>query len=176
MADYPQHLVQHRFLFDGTPVTIRPIRTGDAMMEQEFVRHLSEDSRYFRFMGSLRELPEKKLKYFTEIDYDRHMAFVATIMRDGREVEVGGARYVATEESDHCEFAITVDDAWQGTGVAGLLMIPLQEAAREHGFKTMEGLVMASNRKMIKFARQLGFRVHHDPGEGDTARIELPLR
>jgi len=145
-------------------------------MEQEFVRHLSEDSRYFRFMGSARELSANKLKYFTEIDYERHMAFVATIMREGREVEIGVARYVATEEADRCEFAITVDDAWQGTGVAGLLMIQLQEAAREHGFRTMEGLVMANNRKMIKFARQLGFRIHHDPGEGDTARIELPLR
>ena len=176
MAQYPQHLVQHRVLFDGTPVTIRPIRAEDAAMEQEFVRHLSEDSRYFRFMGSVRELPVNKLKFFTEIDYDRHMAFVATTVREGKEVEIGVARYIATEKADSCEFAITVDDAWQSTGVAGLLMIPLQEAAREHGFRTMEGLVMASNRKMIKFARQLGFMVHHDPGEGDTVRIELPLR
>jgi len=85
------------------------------------------------------------------------------------------ARYIATEKTDSCEFAITVDDAWQGTGVAGLLMIPLQEAAREHGFRTMEGLVMAGNRKMIKFARQLGFQVHHESGESNTVRIELPL-
>ena len=176
MAEYPQHLVQHHFLFDGTPVTIRPVRAEDAAMEQELVRHLSEDSRYFRFMGSVRELSANKLKYFTEIDYARHMAFVATIMREGQEVEIGVARYVATEKAESCEFAITVDDAWQGTGVAGLLMIPLQEAAREHGFRIMEGLVMATNRKMIKFARQLGFSVHHDPGEGDTVRIELALR
>jgi len=175
MAQYPQHLVQHRFLFDGTPVTIRPIRAEDAVMEQAFVRHLSEDSRYFRFMGSVRELPANKLKYFTEIDYARHMALVATIMREGQEVEIGVARYVATERTDSCEFAITVDDAWQGTGVAGLLMIPLQKTAREHGFKTMEGLVLGSNHKMLKFARQLGFRIHRDPGEGDTVRIELQL-
>ena len=176
MAKYPQHLVQHRFLFDGTPVTIRPIHAEDAAIEQSFVRHLSEDSRYLRFMGSVRELSPNKLRFFTEIDYDRHMAFVATTVQEGKEVEIAVARYIATENADCCEFAITVDDAWQGTGVAGLLMIPLQEAAREHGFRTMEGLVMASNRKMIKFARQLGFRVHHDPGEGDTLRIELPLR
>ena len=175
MAQYPQYLVQHRCLFDGTPVTIRPIRAEDAAMEQEFVRHLSEDSRYLRFMGSVRELSPNKLRFFTEIDYDRHMAFVATIMRDGQELEIGVARYVAAEKGDSCEFAITVDDAWQGTGVAGLLMIPLQEAARAHGFRTMEGLVLASNRKMIKFARQLGFRVHHDAGEANTVRIELQL-
>jgi len=101
MAEYPQHLVRQRVLFDGTPATIRPIRPEDSGMEQEFVRPLPEDSRYFRFMGSMRELPLKKLKVFTEIDYQRHMAFVATITRDGKELEIGVARYVATEDPGH---------------------------------------------------------------------------
>jgi acetyltransferase len=175
MADYPQHFVRQRVLFDGTPVTIRPIRPEDSGMEQEFVRHLSEDSRYFRFMGSVRELPPKKLKFFTDIDYDQHMAFVATIMREDKELEIGVARYVATENLGSCEFAVTVNDAWQGSGVAGLLMISLEHAAREHGFKTMEGIVLASNHKMLKFARQLGFKSHRNPGEADTVHIELQL-
>lgn len=144
-------------------------------MEQEFVRHLSEDSRYFRFMGSLRELPSQKLKFFTEIDYDRHMAFVATIEQDGVEVEIGVARYVATETHSCCEFAIAVDDAWQGSGVAGLLMISLENSARDHGFTTMEGIVLASNHKMLKFARQLGFKCHHQSGEIGVVHITLQL-
>ena len=144
-------------------------------MEQEFVRHLSEDSRYYRFMGTLRELAPKKLKYFTEVDYDRHMAFVAIIERDGSEVEIGVARYVATEKAHTCEFAVTVDDAWQGSGVAGLLMIALLQAARDRGYKMVEGLVLAGNKKMLKFARQLGFSIHHEPGEAGTVRVELQL-
>ncbi len=144
-------------------------------MEQEFVRHLSEDSRYFRFMGTLRELPAKKLEYFTQIDYDQHMAFVATVVHEGEEVEIGVARYVATEKPGACEFAITVDDAWQGTGVAGLLMLSLQDAARSNGYTTMEGMVLATNHKMLKFARQLGFTMRREPGEGDTVHVELRL-
>lgn len=144
-------------------------------MEQEFVRHLSDDSRYFRFMGSMRELPEKKLRAFTNIDYRRQMAFVGTIVQEGREIEIGAARYAATEAPGTCEFAIVVDDAWQGSGVAGLLMISLIHAARENGYKTMEGIVLASNHKMLKFARQLGFRRYHERGEADLARIELRL-
>ena len=175
MAEYPQDLVRHRVLFDGTPVTIRPIRAEDSGMEQAFTRHLSVDSRYFRFMGSVRELPPKKLKFFTEIDYQRHMAFVATIMREGKDVEIGAARYAATETAGSCEFAIAVDDAWQGSGVAGLLMISLEHAARERGFKTMEGIVLSSNRKMLKFARQLGFNSRRNPGEADTVYIALQL-
>jgi acetyltransferase len=59
--------------------------------------------------------------------------------------------------------------------VAGLLMISLEDAARQHGFKTMEGIVLASNHKMLKFARQLGFKSHRLAGEADTVHIELQL-
>ena len=104
-------------------MSIRPICANDSGMEQEFIRHLSKESHYFRFMASLWELSPKKLRYFTEIDYDRHMAFVATIMRDDKELESGVARYIYTENPGSCEFGITVDDAWHSSGVAGLLMI-----------------------------------------------------
>jgi len=164
-----------RELLDGTTVIIRPIRTDDSGMEQEFIRHLSKESRYFRFMASLRELSPKKLKYFTEIDYDRHMAFVATIMREDKELEIGVARYVFTENSGSCEFGITVDDAWHGSGVAGLLMISLEDTARECGFKTMEGIVLPGNDKMLKFAQKRGFKSHSISGEDDTVHIELQL-
>lgn len=171
MSEYPQHLVHPHRLFDGTEVVIRPIRPEDAELEQAFVRGLSEDSRYNRFMGQLRELAPRKLQYLTTIDYDQHMALIATVQRDGREVEIGVARYVVTPGSESCEFAIAVDDAWQGTGVAGILMLELMAAARSRGLKTMVGFVLASNHKMLKFCRQLGFEFHRDMGEGDTVSV-----
>ncbi|MBI2317388.1 MAG: GNAT family N-acetyltransferase [Betaproteobacteria bacterium] len=172
---YPAALARNRRLFDGTPVAIRPIRPEDSGMEQEFVRHLSEDSRYFRFLGSMRELPPKKLKYFTEIDYDLHMAFVAVVLREGKEVEIGVARYVGGAQRDKGEFAVAVDDDWQGTGVAGLLMASLMDAARERGFRTMEGLVLRSNLKMLKFAKQLGFKLRPSEDDAGTVVVARPL-
>jgi acetyltransferase len=169
-----QGLIKHLLLKD-TDVTIRPICAHDSGMEQEFIRHLSKESRYFRFMASIPELSPKKLKYFTEIDYDRHMAFVATIMRDHKEVEIGVVRYVNAETPGSCEFGITVDDAWHGSGVAVFLMISLEDTAREHGFKTMEGIVLPSNDKMLKFAQKRGFKTHYVRGEADTVHIALQL-
>lgn len=169
-----QGLIKHLLLNDTT-VTIRPIRPEDSGMEQEFVRNLSKESRYFRFMASIPELSPQKLKFFTEIDYDRHMAFVATIRRDHKEVEIGVARYVKTETPGSCEFGITVDDAWQGSGVAVFLMISLEDAARERGFKTMEGVVLPSNEKMIRFVQKRGFKFYSVPGEEDTIHIKLQL-
>jgi acetyltransferase len=175
MADYPAQLVSKRRLFDGTEVTIRPIRPQDAAMEQEFVRHLSDDSRYYRFMQTLRELSPRKLEYMTSIDYDRHMALVATVPRSGVEIEIAVARYVVSPDGASCEFAIAVDDAWQGSGVAGILMAALMDAARLGGLKTMEGFVLAGNHKMLKFARQLGFTSHRDLGDVDTVHVARTL-
>jgi len=165
MADYPVELVRQRVLFAGSPVTIRPIRAEDAPLEQDFVKHLSADSRYKRFMSTLNELPPGKLKYLTEIDYVRHLALVAIVERDGQEVEIGVARYVAGPQGDDCEFAIAIDDDWRGSGVAGILMLSLIDAARARGMKTMEAFILSANDKMIKFARQLGFTVRRDPDD-----------
>lgn len=72
-------------LADGTAVSIRPIRPEDAAIEQEFVRKLSHESRYFRFMDTVRELSPRMLAHFTQVDYDRHMALTTVTERDGRE-------------------------------------------------------------------------------------------
>lgn len=172
---YPRELVRRHYLFDGREVLIRPIRPEDKDIEQDFVRGLSRESRYYRFMEQLNELSPRKLKYFTEIDYDRHMALIAVVPRDGEQAEVAVARYVAEPGSNACEFGIAVDDAWQGTGLAGILMADLMEAARQHGFRIMESTVLADNHKMLKFARQLGFRIQPEPGDLQTRRIVLDL-
>jgi hypothetical protein len=74
---YPVHLIQEWQMNDGKIVTIRPIRPEDADLEQEFVKAMSDESRYYRFMDTLRELTQTMLVRFTQIDYDREMALVA---------------------------------------------------------------------------------------------------
>lgn len=172
MADYPVELERTRTLFDGRRVHIRPVRASDAEMEQDFVRHLSPDSRYTRFMVTMNELPAGKLKYLTDVDYEKHLALVATEETgDGRQHQVGSARYVVDPGGKSCEFAIMVDDDWQSSGLAGMLMFTIMDVAHARGLESMEGLVLASNHKMLKFARQLGFsqqRLADDPG---TVRV-----
>ncbi len=175
MADYPAELVRTRYLFDGSEVLIRPIRAEDAAMEQDFVQHLSPESRYRRFMSTLNELPPGKLKYLTEVDYVRHLALVAVVRQGENEVEIGVARYVAGPSGTDCEFAIAIDDEWQGSGVAGILMLTLIDAARARGMQRMEAFILSTNDKMIKFARQLGFAVHRDPDDPGMVVAERGL-
>lgn len=167
--------VQVCTLFDGRQVWIRPIRPDDADIEAEFVRHLSSESRYERFMVSMKELSPAKLKYLTDVDYEHHMALVAIEKRMDGDVEVGVARYIVAPGTTRCEFAIAVDDAWQGSGLAGSLMAALIADARKKGLTEMEGFVLSANHKMLKFAQQLGFRLEHDPDDWQTVHVMLKL-
>ncbi|MCZ7653841.1 MAG: hypothetical protein M5R42_05480 [Rhodocyclaceae bacterium] len=58
---------------NGTEVVIRPIRPADAGIEQDFVRGLSTIPQPLR-LAQLRGWLACKLQYFTEIDYEQHMA------------------------------------------------------------------------------------------------------
>jgi acetyltransferase len=171
---YPTHLVSHWQLPDGTDITIRPIRPEDAGIEQEFVRNLSEETRYFRFMNAVHELSESILVRFTQIDYDREMALLAVTEMDGKEVEIGVCRYAINPDGDSCEFALVVSDAWQHKAVGHKLMGSLIDAARSKGLQTMEGEVLAGNHNMLKLVTTLGFSIAtsaEDPGIKRVSKV-----
>jgi len=155
---------------DGREVRLRPLCVDDAPLEADFVRLLSSESRYKRFMASLSELPPAKLRYLTQIDQVHHLAIAGTAMQGGRETLVGVARCIADPTGSAAEFAVTVADDWQGTGLAGLLMRALVDAARAHGVTELYGIVLASNRRMLHFVRQLGFALGHDADDAHLVR------
>ena len=160
-----------RHLIGGQAITVRPIRPDDLRREADFFRHLSQETRYKRFLVTVSELSEAKLHYFTEVDQVRHVALGATVDRDGEAALVGVARYIVAPDGGSCEFAIAVDDDWQGSGLAGILMRTLIDVARSRGLATMEGTVLATNVRMLKFSRQLGFIQQRDPDDRETVRI-----
>lgn len=172
---YPSHLVTHWQLPNGANVVIRPIRPEDAEMTQEFVRGLSEETKYFRFMDAVRELSPQMLVRLTQIDYDREMALLAVTEQDGREVELGVARYATNPDRTSCEFAVVVDDRWQHQGLGHKLMDVLMDVARAKGIRTMEGEVLKSNRNMLKLCTGLGFRIEPHPEDDAIKRVVREL-
>lgn len=172
---YPSALVSGCTLRDGSGVTLRPIRPEDAQIEQELVRRLSPGSRYFRFMGAVRELTPTMLVRFTQIDYDREMAFVAVRNEDGREVEIAVARYVSNPDGLSCEFAIVVDDQWQRRGLGRILMQRLIEVARNRGLHTMIGHIVAENDGMLGMCTALGFTIARDADDAGVRRATLQI-
>jgi acetyltransferase len=154
---YPTHLVTQWQLADGTDITIRPIRPEDAELVQSFVRGLSEEAKYFRFMNTMQELTETMLVRFTQLDYSREIALIAVSVEAGHERELGVARYSVNPDGESCEFALVVADTVQGKGLGQKLMVSLMEAARAKGLSLIEGEVLNNNHKMLKLMTRLGF-------------------
>jgi acetyltransferase len=150
-------------LRDGTAITIRPIGPEDADREQEFVRQLSSESRYNRFMNTLRELPPDMLDRFTHPDFQHDLALVALDGDSHAAHQIGVARIAVDPEGASGEFAVVVADAWQNRGVGKRLMCELLRAARALGLKEVWGDILASNRRMFALMASLGFTLRAAP-------------
>jgi acetyltransferase len=165
---YPARHEQVWPLRGGGQYTVRPIHPNDAQMLQDLVQHLTPESRYFRFVSWMPELPPSMLARFTLIDYDREMALVAVVKErsasaDGEIVEteriVGVSRYITNPDQASCEFSLVVADDFNGKGVGSRLMESIMDVARDKGLAEIEGLVLANNAGMLKLMNSLGFTV-----------------
>jgi acetyltransferase len=176
ICPYPTYMVHNWQLADGTNITIRPIRPEDAKLVQAFVKNLSEESRYFRFMNSMRELSHEMLVRFTQIDYSREAALIAvTGDEDGQEIELGVARYSTNPDGESCEFALVIADNMSGKGLANKLMNALMDVAREKGFKAIQGEVLSNNTHMLKLMKQLKFDISTSAEDRQVKNVSKQL-
>jgi len=172
---YPAHLVSMVQLADGTDIKIRPIRPEDAAIEQSFVRELSAQSKYFRFMQGLNELTQQMLVRFTQLDYSYELALIAVLESHDRETELGVARYVMNPDGESCEFALVVADKWQNKGIGTHLINALMDAARARGIMRMDGEILASNTNMLKLTSNLGFSLKTSDDDPAIKLASRPL-
>lgn len=185
---YPANLCTHFQTRNGQHIGIRPITPMDADSLQAFVRQLSPQTRYYRFMNSLCELTPAQLIRMTQIDYARETTLLAmqsaatqttrTAPQETTQAPatmVGVAHYASNPDGESCEFAIVVADDWQGTGLAQRLMGELIEAARKQHLKTMYGDFLADNPRMLQFVTRLGFVLANHPEEPGLKRGTLSL-
>lgn len=174
---YPRELEREGALRDGSPYRLRAIRPEDAPQLQDFVRGLSEQSRYFRFVASVKELSPRQLARYTQIDYWRDMALVVEgeSQVDGARPFVGVARYMLDLDGTSCEFAVAIADAWQGRGLGSLLMRALLDVARSRGLARMHGMVLAQNAGMLRLMQRLGFRARPDPEDAAMVLVAIEL-
>lgn len=171
---YPRELEETLTLRNGTPMRLRPVRPEDAPLMRDFVRQLSPQTLYRRFMMPVKALSDAMIERFTQIDYDRELAILALQNDSGGPPGGSGsrlagiARFMPTWEDGTAEFAITVGDWTQGSGLGRELMHRLFAAAPSRGYRILEGIVLAENVSMLRFCERLGFTLRinpDDPGE-----------
>ena len=110
---------------------------------------------------------------FTQIDYDRDIAFVAIEQPTGD--LAGIVRYASTPDRDSAEFGILVRSDLKRKGLGRMLMETLIDYAKRQGIGELRGRVLRDNSRMLDLAAKLGFD-QVDGTEQETVQIILPLR
>jgi acetyltransferase len=165
---YPEELVRS-IEWQGSLLTIRPIRPEDGPAHADFFARLTPEDVRLRMFVRMRELSPAQMARFTQIDYDREMAFIATRPGpDGAPETLGVARAVADPDNQRAEFAVTIRSDLKGQGLGTLLMRALIDYCRKRGTRKMVGEALAENIGIQRLAARLGFKRSALPGEDEV--------
>lgn len=171
---YPNELEEYAELKDHSSVLLRPILPEDEPKHAAFISQVSHEDLYKRFFSDVGEFNHEALANFTQIDYDREMAFVATKRVDNEEVILAVARALSDPHKNNTEFAILVRSDLKGLGLGKILMEKIIRYCRNQGIKFMTGMTMPSNRGMIGLAQHFGFSIDIQMEDG-VAEMHLTL-
>ena len=160
-------------LRDGSPVEIRALRPADEADMLAALEQTGAQSLQRRFFVMKRHFSDKERAFFMDVDFDRHVALVATAEHAGRKIVIGGGRYVVFEPG-RAELAFMVIDAWQGRGVGSLLMRHLIKLARAAGLKELTAEVLLENAAMLNVFAKSGFR-RRTSSDPQTVYLALDL-
>ena len=125
----------------------------------------------------IRELQPSQLARFTQIDYDREMAFIATRPNaQGVAETLAVGRVVADPDNISAEFAVTVRSDLKGMGLGRILMQKLIDYCRLRGTREIVGEALPQNAPVIGLVKKLGFTVGLVDEDEGVRKFRLALR
>ncbi len=171
---YPRELEQ-TIDWNGGPLLLRPIRPEDGPAHLAFFDALTPDDVRYRMFVRIRELQPSQLARFTQIDYDREMAFIATRKNaEGVAETLAVGRVVADPDNITAEFAVTVRSDLKGLGLGKIMMQKLIDYCRSRGTREIVGEALPQNSRITGMVKKLGFTVRTKDEEG-TREMRLVL-
>lgn len=152
--------------------SVRPAAPADVAALARFFHALSDESRRLRFMGAI-DPPSALVEQFCATDPLHMLTLIAARRVADAEAIVAAATYVAV--APHvAEVAFAVADAFQGKGIATLMLERLATAASEAGFSTFVAETFADNGAMLDVFRDSGFVTKSQTSLG-SVHVELSL-
>jgi acetyltransferase len=171
ITPYPTQLEKMITLKDGRKVLMRPIKPEDEPKHAAFIHKVSKEDLYKRFFTDVGEFNHESLAAFTQIDYDREMAFV---VEEPNGDILGVARAMITPDNSDAEFAVLIRSDQKGLGLGKVLMTNIINYCRKRNTKQISGMTMPTNQGMLNLAKRLGFAISIDFEDG-TADMVLIL-
>src|SRR5271169_6277844 len=144
-----------------------PARSSDGDALQAYVRGLSPDSRYNRFLGAVNELPALELARTLAANGRDTLTLLLTSTVGDRETVVGEARVALSCAKRAGEFSMSIADDWQHLGVGSALLAEIERKAAADGIEVLFGDTLRTNDGMIGLARSRGYCV----GRGFEPRL-----
>lgn len=160
ISPYPEHLTEEVTLKrSGRRGIIRAIRGEDEPNHLEFYNKLSPQSIRLRYFYSRGVPTHQELANWTQIDYDREMAFIISVPRDeGQGMEtLGVVRAVTDADNVRSEFSVVIRDDLQGEGLGVALMSKVVDYCKSRGTLQIIGSTLPTNKGMQNLAKKLGF-------------------
>ena len=173
ITPYPTKYIMPWKLPDGTEVLLRPIRPEDEPLEREMLSALSEETLRMRFFRVIREITHEMLVRFCNIDYDRDIAMVAEMEKDGARKIIGVGRVMMEHGLKTGEIAVLVHDAFQGKGLGYKLMEVLIRIAKEKGLDELRGIALTENTRLLRMVREFDFTREYLPDGETEIRLKL---
>jgi acetyltransferase len=148
---------------------LRPIKAEDEDELGVFYKKLSPEALRFRFFNSRRHFDHRELTRFTQIDYDREMAFVSLYHKK----LAGVVRAWIDPDGITSEFSVVAGDEYIGQRLGYILLKKMIDyLTHDRKVLQLRGSVLPNNNPMLKLARRLGFSEEENSNEGV---IELVL-
>mmetsp|Transcript_42427 Transcript_42427/g.96016 ORF Transcript_42427/g.96016 Transcript_42427/m.96016 type:complete len:373 (+) Transcript_42427:93-1211(+) len=166
---------------DSMQVWLRPLVGSDCSTLSEGLTKLSDRSRFFRFLRPVKSMTLAQMSRCCELgDYDEHFAFGLCVKFDEVWLGVGVGSFVKETDKTRAEVAITINDGWQGLGLASLLGFTTAHAAFARGVATLTGIHHADNSPVarhLKSASASGVKVstHRCSDDRGITEIEVSL-
>jgi RimJ/RimL family protein N-acetyltransferase len=157
-------------LTDGRTAEIRAITPADREALLSLHDGLSPESRYFRYFGARRLLPDREIRHYIDVDQRDHAG--VGVWLEGE--LVGHALYDRLAEGDEAEVALEVADSCQGLGIGTAMLEALADLAQAAGVSRFVAHVLPTNRRMLQVFADLGFE-ERAVFEDGVVRVDLTL-
>ena len=142
-------------LRNGASLQIRALLPSDRADMLAAVERFSKEALYRRFFAPKRSFSEREIEFFLNVDFVNHVALAAVLSGGGRQVIVGGARYIVSHPGC-AEIAFAIDDPHQKLGISTHLINHLIKIARAAGLEVFVAEVLPENVPMLKVFERCG--------------------
>ncbi|MFO1106833.1 MAG: bifunctional acetate--CoA ligase family protein/GNAT family N-acetyltransferase [Amaricoccus sp.] len=163
---------RRELVLKGEPYTLRPILPADANLYPAFFEKVSAEHIRMRFLAPRRGFGEADAVRWSQLDYDREIAFIAV---NAAGEMAGVSRMSADPDHRSAEYSLLIRSDLNGRGLGHVLMGILIDYARADGIERLEGMVLADNSGMHRLIGSLGFRHEAMPDEPGVVMTYLDL-